>query len=187
MRIYISDQSKRFSEHLRHLKSKHVSPYNKSSLVEKITAISLQTSKKLDQLDLDFLFNYKIFPEHIMTHYTQWQDEGRKMQIGDTIVQQVYLPPNRVISQKLIFGVRISDIINDPDKKGFSYETLEGHVEKGISTFTIERQNGGLVFKIHTYSSTGNFLARMTAPIFAMPYQAFCTRRALENVKRQIQ
>jgi hypothetical protein len=77
--------------------------------------------------------------------------------------------------------------INQPSKKGFSYETLEGHVEKGISTFTIEQLNNELIFKIQTYSTPGNFLTRLLRPVFSVPYQTFCTRKALRHVKRQIE
>ena len=75
-----------------------------------------------------------------MTYLTQWGFEKRRMQIGDIIVQQVFIPPFRNLSHKIIFGVRINDIINDTKRIGFSYETLNGHVEKGISVFTIEKQ-----------------------------------------------
>jgi hypothetical protein len=47
--------------------------------------------------------------------------------------------PESVIKQ-LKVGVRIKEIIDDKDCKGFSYETLQGHVEKGISTFIVEQK-----------------------------------------------
>jgi len=74
------------------------------------------------------------------------------------------------------------------DKKGFSYETLEGHVEKGISTFTVEQiDNSKLIFRVCTYSSPDNILTKLLGPIFSIPYQTFCTKSALRNVKRQIE
>ena len=109
------------------------------------------------------------------------------MQPGDTIVQQVFIPPVKTFSQKLIFGVRIKEIIDEPAKKGFSYETLEGHVEKGISTFTVEQEGGKIIFKIQTFSGAGNFLSKLMGPVFSTPYQRFCTTKALENCKRQIE
>ena len=70
----------------------------------------------------------------------------------------------------------------------FSYETLEGHVEKGISTFTIEQaDNMKLIFKVCTYSSPGSILTKLLGQIFSIPYQSFCTKSALKNVKRQIE
>ena len=66
------------------------------------------------------------------------------------------------------------------------YETLEGHVEKGISTFTIEKLEDKLIFKIQTFSAPGNFLTKLLGPVFSVPYQSYCTGNALENVERQI-
>jgi len=187
MKIYLTDQRHNFKKHLELLKTKPVMTYDKTRLVKKISTISLTTTKTINELDLSFLFNYQIFPDNIMAFRTQWQDENREMKTGDTIVQQAYIPPLKTFSQKIIFGVRINGIIDQPNKRGFSYETLEGHVEKGISTFTIEQLNDELIFKIQTYSTPGNFLTRLLGPVFSVPYQTFCTRKALRHVKRQIE
>ena len=147
MRIYLTDQKRNFKEHLDSLKSKKVMDYDVSQLTNNISTIEIDTTKKIDQLNLDFLFDYQIFPDNIMTFKNEWTDQSRKMKIGDTIAQQVYIPPTRTFSQKIIFGVRINKIIDQADKKGFSYETLEGHVEKGVSIFTVEQLNNKIVFK----------------------------------------
>jgi len=187
MNIFLTDQKNEFNKHLDFLKFKRVMNYDKTSLKEKITTIEINTDKKLNELHLDFLFDYKIFPNNIMSFKTQWANENRKMNIGDTIVQQVYIPPTKIFSQKIIFGVRINEVIDQPNKKGFSYETLEGHIEKGVSTFSVEQLNNKLIFKIHTYSTPGNFLTKLVGPIFSIPYQTFCTKSALENVKQQLE
>jgi hypothetical protein len=185
--IYLTDQRNKFKKHLDFLKTKKVVGYDKSQLTERNTTIDINTTKRLDQLNLNFLFDYKIFPENIMTFKNQWTDENRKMKIGDTIAQQVYLPPTKIFSQKIIFGVRINEIIDQADKKGFSYETLEGHVEKGVSTFTIEQLGNKIIFKVQTYSTPGNIFTKVLGPIFSVPYQTFCTMTALHNVKRQLE
>lgn len=167
--------------------TKKVMDYDKSRLTEKITTINIDTNKKIDQLNLNFLFDYKIFPDNIMTFKNEWREQSRKMKIGDTIAQQVYIPPTRTFSQKIIFGVRINEIIDQGDKKGFSYETLEGHVEKGLSTFTVEQLDNKIIFKVQTYSTPGNILTKILGPFFSIPYQTFCTKTALNNVKRQLE
>jgi len=187
MKVYLTDQKIRFKQHLAFLKTKGVMAYDKTSLTEKITTIEINTTNKIGQLNLDFLFDYKIFPDHIMTFKNQWTDEHRKMRIGDTIAQQLFIPPTRTFSQKIIFGVRVNEIIDQSDKKGFSYETLEGHVEKGLSTFTVEQLDNKLIFKVQTYSTPGNILTKLLGPIFSIPYQTFCTNTALKNVKRQLE
>jgi len=160
--------------------------FDKSKLTKKVSTIHLTTDKRLQEIDLGFLFDYKIFPSNIMTCRTQWGQEKRKMKIGDTILQQATIPPTKVFSQKIIFGVRINKIIDEEERKGFSYETIEGHVERGESTFTMEQNGPGLIFRIMTFSEPGNLLTKLFGPIFTVPYQTYCTRRTLENVKKLI-
>ncbi len=187
MKIYLSVQKNKFIKHLDFLKTKKVMGFDKSRLMVKTSSIDIDTSKNIDPLNLDFLFDYHIFPENIMTSQKQWTVENRKIKLGDTIVQQVYMPPTRIFSQKIIFGVRINEIIDQSDRKGFSYETLEGHVEKGVSTFTIEQLDDKIIFKIQTFSTPGNVVTKLLGPIFTIPYQSFCTKRAMNNVKRQLE
>jgi hypothetical protein len=187
MKIYLTDQANNFDGLLKQLTSRPTMTFDKSKLEEKTTTIDIKSEKTLEQLNLEFLFDYKIFPSNIMTYMTEWGQEKRKMKIGDTILQQAFVPPTKTFSQKIVFGVRINNIINETDRKGFSYVTIEGHVEKGESTFTIEQADSGIIFKIKTFSEPGNLLTKLVGPIFTVPYQTYCTRTALENVKRQIE
>ena len=82
------------------------------------------------------------------------------------------------------FAVRISEIIEEEAKIGFSYETLDGHAESGVSEFYFEKKEDGLFFTIHTYSEPGHWTSRAARP-FTLPYQAWCTQRALNHVKRR--
>jgi len=187
VKVYLSNQIHHFKKHLEILKSKNVMIYDKDKLTEKITEMEINTTKSLNDLNLDFFFDYNIFPSKILIFKTQWKDENREMKIGDTIVQQTFLPPIQFFSQKIVFGVRIKEIINENRRKGFSYETLEGHVEKGISTFTIEEINQKIKFRIHTFSSAGNLLSKLLSAIFTVRYQTYCTKQALKNVKQQVE
>lgn len=187
MKLFLTNQTAKFREHLMELKSMPVMHYDKTRLKEKTTSVVIDTTKSLEELDLNFLFQYQIFPEHIMANLGEWMLENRSMQVGDTILQQAYLPPINFFSQKILFGVRINALINEPTRKGFSYETLEGHVEKGISTFTVEEQQGQIRFIIHTFSTPGNFLTKLVGPIFSVPYQTYCTKAALKAVKKRLE
>lgn len=188
MKIYLTDQAKKLSRHLEYLKQQPVMLYDTTKLTEKTTTIKIDTLKKFQELDSDFLFDYKIFPNNIMSFLTQWTAEQRQMQVGDTIVQQAYIPPFKHLSQKITFGVRINNIINEPTKIGFSYETLKGHVEKGISIFTIESTDDlTTIFKVHTFSTPGNLLTKLVGSVFSVPYQTFCTKKGLLNAKRQLE
>jgi hypothetical protein len=188
MKIYLSDQTKYFKTHLESLKRQDIIKYEKSQLREKNTFININTTNDIKQFDTSFFWDYNIFPNNIMSFMTEWTEQNRQMQIGDTIVQQAFIPPIRQFSQKIIFGVRINNIINEENRIGFSYETLTGHVEMGESTFTIEKTNDDkTIFKIHTFSKPGNLLTKLVGPLFSVPYQTFCTKRGLENVKRQLE
>lgn len=187
MKIYLRDQADNFDKLLAELITKPTLMFDKTKLKEKTSTIDIRTKKKLEQINLDFLFDYKISPSNIMTSMTQWERENRKIRIGDTILQQAFIPPTKAFSQKIIFGVRINNIIDEVDRKGFSYETIEGHVEKGESTFTIETGKHGLIFKIKTFSEPGNLLTKLVGQLFTVPYQTYCTQEALKNVTRQIE
>jgi uncharacterized protein (UPF0548 family) len=186
MKLYLTDQVERFQRLLTDLIGRPTMTFDKGKLTEKVSTINISTDKSLKQINLDFLFDYKIFPSDIMKFQTQWEQGKRKMKIGDTILQQATIPPTKFLSQKIIFGVRVNNIIDEDERKGFSYVTIEGHVEKGESTFTVEQSGQGLIFRIKTFSEPGNLLTKLVGPIFTVPYQAYCTRRALENVKKQI-
>ena len=188
MKIYLRNQTKYLKTHLENLKLQEIIKYDKSQLNEKTTFIDINTNKDLQQLDTKFFWEYNFFPKNIMSFLTEWSDQKRQMQIGDTIVQQAFIPPVRQFSQKIIFGVRINNIIAETNRIGFSYETLNGHVEMGESTFTIEKTSEDkTIFKIHTFSKPGNLLTKLVGPFFSIPYQTFCTKRGLENVKKNLE
>ena len=184
--MLIRFRNQQLENYLKGFQEKQVIPYDKLHLKEQISRIELfDESIDFSQLDYDALMCYHVFPSNIMRFITQWEHENRSMRIGDVIVQQIHFPPMVNAPLKMIMAVRISEIIDEPKRKGFSYETLEGHVEKGISTFTLEQTTTGIHFQISTFSTPGNRLLRWLAPIFTVPYQCFCTRAALRNVKQK--
>ncbi len=182
MRIYLTDQAARFPVHLEELRGRPILPYDPSALKETVTTCDLGAAAVRDKAE-QAIFSYRIFPPEIMKAYTEWDHHGRTMEPGDTIVQQVHLPPWPRFSQKVVFAVRVKEVFREPRRVGFSYETLTGHVEKGISTFLLEENEGRLQFTVHTRSGPGNLLTALVGPVFSRPYQAYCTRRALAHVK----
>lgn len=132
------------------------------------------------------LYTYSLFPPRIMRHLTQWAYENRPMQLGDTIVQQIWLPPVAGGLVSIICGVRITNIFRQQDRVGFSYTTLAGHVEQGISTFSLQGLGPHALFKIDTLSRPALPGGKLLAPLFANPYQAWCTRQALAHVRAQL-
>jgi uncharacterized protein (UPF0548 family) len=108
------------------------------------------------------------------------------MRVGDIIVQRAVLPPIGfgICAE---FAVRISAHISTPSKLGFAYETLAGHLERGVSEFYYEQRADALFFIIHMHSEPAHWLSRFGGGIFSLPYQRWCTRQALKHVKRRFQ
>lgn len=183
MKIFFTDQQRQFPKHLLELKISSVIPYQREFLKHKVSKQTIGCN--LSSLSFNSFFDYKIFPTNILTAYPQWIDEYRAMQPGDTIVQQINIPPFSTLSQRLIVGVRIKEVFNSDDCKGFSYETLAGHVEKGVSIFKIEPQKSISVFTIETYSVPALSLLKLFQPISSL-YQDYCTNKALTNVSNRL-
>lgn len=187
MLLFLKDQFNRLSNYLPKFKLLPVIPYNISVLKEKSTVVSIPCNKQLKELSFNFLFDYNIFPDNILTYCSEWKNSKRIMQVNDTIVQQIYFPPVKTLSQKIIVGVRVKEIFKQEDLIGFSYETLKGHIEKGVSSFQVSKTNGSINFTVHTYSKADNLLLDLLSPLFSSPYQDYCTKQALKNMIREFQ
>jgi uncharacterized protein (UPF0548 family) len=154
------------------------------SLPERSTSIALGVPGPIGSWNTGFIFDYAIFPARIMRFEAEWVSGGRKMAVGDVILQRAVVPPLG-FGFCLEFAVRISALISEPNRFGFAYETLSGHAEKGVSEFYFEEKAGALFFTIHTFSSPGHWTSRIVSRMVTIPYQAWCTRRALQFVKRR--
>lgn len=61
---------------------------------------------------------------------------------------------------------RIVYVIDEPNRFGFAYGTLPGHVEKGEELFLVERSEDGMVrYSIRAFSKPRQFLVRLTYPL----------------------
>lgn len=159
---------------------------NARSLPERTTSISLDVAGPIKKWRTGFLFEYDVFPRSIMRFDAEWQKDGRRMMIGDSIIQRALMPPIG-FGFCMEFAVRICAIIEDEGRLGFAYETLSGHAESGLSEFYFEERFGQIYFTIHTFSQPGHWTARIAKRIFTLPYQAWCTRRALAHIRRRFQ
>lgn len=185
MKVYLTNQRSKLPNLLPDFKKLPLSYDNLTPLRERKTVliISLPTpGDDLSQYNFDFLFRYHIFPSNILVAAAEWEPEGRTMNAGDVIVQQAFLPPMPV-SLKVVFAVRVLEVFCSSTKVGFSYGTLKGHPETGISEFSFSLQGQELCAAIHTHSAPGILISRLVAPIFTLPYQQYCTRRALQQMR----
>lgn len=148
---------------------------------EKVATIVLDPPVRLQESRADFLFAYRIFPLRIIAFEAEWMNAGRGMAVGDIILQRAALPPF-FAGFRVEFAVRICAIINETSRRGFAYETLVGHAERGVSHFLLEEQAGSLRFTIRTHSAPAHWTSRLAGWWFTRPYQAWCTRQALAHV-----
>lgn len=182
MQFSLTDQSFALTSFIPAYKKKPLSFTNHINFPERVTARSLPFSSSIADLhmcNVDFLFNYHIFPTSIMRFAAEWQATERPMREGDVIVQQITLPPLR-ISIKCIFAVRVLAIRHSGQHMSFQYGTLEGHPERGISEFAVTLTRHNIHISIQTFSQPGNRLSQIVGPFFTLPYQQYCTNRALE-------
>jgi uncharacterized protein (UPF0548 family) len=74
---------------------------------------------------------------------------------------------------------RVVDVVNEPDRIGFSYGSLSGHPESGEESFLLERDADGVAsFTVSAFSRPASRLARMGGPITSWA-QRFMTGRYL--------
>ncbi len=156
------------------------------NLPEKVSRIRLNARGPMQDWDIKFLFDYEVFPSNILQFHAEWKGYGRCMEVGDIIIQNVMIPPIK-FGVCLEFAVRITKLINETNKIGFVYETLSGHVERGISEFYFESCLDGQYFTIQTYSEPAQLIARLTKNFIALPYQEWCTKQALKFVKNKFE
>ena len=61
---------------------------------------------------------------------------------------------------------RVVWAVEEPDRTGFGYGTLTGHVESGEEGFLVERRGGEVYVVVRTYSRPEWTLARLAGPVF---------------------
>lgn len=126
----------------------------------------------------DRLLRYEVFPPSVMR--AEVCSEDGLIHEGTTIVQHVAIGPLRLEA-----AVRVLRVWNtqteDVQEIGFTYVTLKGHPERGISTFRLRRSaEGPITFLIDSRSRPGSLLTRLTRPI-ARRFQLRATEAALRH------
>lgn len=79
-------------------------------------------------------------------------------------------------------GVRVGEVYDEARVSGWSYDTLEGHLEMGRMSWEVRELDGGAVeFRIHAYSRRApvdNVLVRLGLALFSRREQLRFYRRA---------
>jgi hypothetical protein len=141
------------------------------------------TGRSLDDDRTAFLFRYEVFPERVLRFYGEWQNEGRSMREGDTIVQEASMPP-AAWGARLLFGARVTEVKRGPAEVSFSYATLASHAETGVNTFGFRLEEGRIVARITSQAEPGNALMRLAGPV-VMRYADWCKEAAAELMLRR--
>ncbi|HVT76088.1 MAG TPA: DUF1990 domain-containing protein [Acidimicrobiales bacterium] len=65
----------------------------------------------------------------------------------------------------VIIPCRISHVVDEADRFGFTYVTLPGHPECGEETFMLSRDGEEVAFTMSSYSHPAELLARLGGPV----------------------
>jgi uncharacterized protein (UPF0548 family) len=101
---------------------------------------------------------------------------------GETVLVVLAIGPIQVVAP-----CRIVYVIDEPDRFGFAYGTLQGHPEEGEEAFVVERLDPGHVqFGIRAFSRPADALARAIGPIGRL-VQTRMTKRYQRGLQRWVQ
>ena len=125
------------------------------------------------------LFRYDIFPRSVMRPTVCSAD--RRIHPETTIVQCVALGLFHIESAVRVVRTWQSADFN-VDEAGFTYATLTGHPERGISTFRViwNRDTDRVTFVIDARSQPGSLRFRIARPV-ARRFQRYATEAALDH------
>ena len=103
------------------------------------------------------------------------------------LLGRVMLVEIRVLGLRCLAGVVVSALRDDSDReqtiRGFRYDTLEGHVERGLEWFLLTKDHGtgAVTFTVHAGWRPGelpNFWSRVGFRLLVRPYQRAWHRMA---------
>lgn len=126
----------------------------------------------------DRLISYDVFPRNLMRP-TVCAADGR-LRVGTVIVQRVRLGLLVIEAAVRVVDTRATETA-DMEEAGFSYVTLAGHPERGVSSFWVIRRGDDVEFRIEARSRPGTLLTRIGRPISRL-FQRRATQAALRHV-----
>jgi uncharacterized protein (UPF0548 family) len=129
----------------------------------------------------DALLRYDIYAPRRMRSAVCSSD-GR-VRSGTLIIQRVSVGPIAVET-----AVRVVDVFEGREGRlvGFTYVTLQGHVEKGVASFFVASHDHAagqrLTFNIESWSTSARGVAQAIAPLSRLVQKAI-SREALEHFR----
>lgn len=126
----------------------------------------------------DAIRTYDIFPPRLGRAVLR-----RPVQVGDVVGLRYYLVPG----VHLFFASRVYEVIEEPLRSGFSYETLEGHPEAGQETFSVTKDpdTGAIIGELRAWSHLAPPWPRWLYPL-TRPMQYGAGRAALDHFEQLV-
>jgi uncharacterized protein (UPF0548 family) len=144
------------------------------------TRVKLGTGLDVFDAACDAIRNWRQFP----ASWTRIDPPDATIAVG-TVVAMVA----RVYGLVTVNACRIVNVIDEPNRFGFTYGTLPGHVEQGEERFLVERTSDGDVwYTILAYSRPRHWLARVGYPLARIQQARFRrdSGRSMQEAVRQL-
>jgi hypothetical protein len=125
----------------------------------------------------DLLLRYRFYPPDVMLHTSDFEQQRRRMKVGDRIVQRIHILPGLdVLTMNEV--VRVT---NEPRHAGFAYATTQKHDEVGQWSAEVTLDDAGaLHLRIHS-------IGKANLPFFMRPIarriQLRAHRRGIDTFK----
>lgn len=100
---------------------------------------------------------------------------------GTELTMTLRIGPIRVTAP-----ARVVYLVDEPDRRGFAYGTLQGHPESGEELFLVERRDGATWAEVRAFSRPGRWFTRLGAPVVRR-MQRRAAARYLAAVRASVQ
>ncbi len=101
----------------------------------------------------NLLWRYDFYPPSLLEHVSDFCRAGRLLREGDAILQRIHVVPGLVDAVTL---TRVSEVIDEPRRKGFAYTTTQAHFEIGEWWCWVElKPDSALVINVRSISRAG--------------------------------
>lgn len=117
-------------------------------------SLGLDKDGRLFRRASDLLMRYQFYPHDILSHVSDFSLWNRWLQVGDRIVQRIHLFAlfGRPILDVIMMN-EVSAVVAEPRCYGFTYVTLDAHVEQGEwSAHLTWKDDGDLFLNVNVIS-----------------------------------
>lgn len=155
--------------------------YSYHDLHRRIVAVEPPGAPLLDgpfQTIAQAIARYDIFPPRLGRGVAR-----RPVRVGDVVGLRYFLVPG----VHIFFASRVYEVIDEELRRGFSYETLEGHPEAGQETFAVTKDphTGAIVASLQAWSQLAPPWPRLLSPL-TRPLQYGAGRAALDYFEQLV-